>query len=194
MSVRIKKVLFLGYGQDRTPLIEVLEQNGCTVETSEDRVDDFSNFELVICFGYRHIIKKTTLENTRAPVINLHVSLLPWNRGAHPNFWSFFDDTPKGVTIHLIDENLDTGPILWQERVQFRGNQLTFAQTQLELIARVEKLFIRHIGQILNWDVRPIQQSEGGSFHKKSDLPKGFSGWNSIVDEEIRRLKQNPVG
>ncbi len=66
------------------------------------------------------------LYNQKISIINLHISFLPWNRGAHPNFWSFYDDTPKGVTIHLIDEGIDTGAIIYQKEITFDRNEKTF--------------------------------------------------------------------
>ena len=40
-------------------------------------------------------------------------------QGAHPNFWSFYDNTPSGVTIHLIDAGIDTGDVLYQKKLIF---------------------------------------------------------------------------
>ena len=39
-------------------------------------------------------------------IINCHGAYLPHNRGAHPNVWSFIDNTPKGGTIQYINENV----------------------------------------------------------------------------------------
>ena len=52
-------------------------------------------------------------------IINLHISYLPYNKGAHPNFWSFADNTPSGVTIHEVNENLDSGNIIFQKKIEF---------------------------------------------------------------------------
>jgi len=72
--------------------------------------------------------------------INLHPSLLPWNRGAHSNFWSFLEDTPKGVTIHIIDEGIDTGDILLQKKIKFDQSKETlrssYGRLQQELQQR----------------------------------------------------------
>lgn len=46
--------------------------------------------------------------------MNLHISYLPWNKGADPNFWSCIDGTPAGVTLHHIDAGVDTGDIIAQ--------------------------------------------------------------------------------
>ena len=68
--------------------------------------------DLVVSYNYRHMIRSDVLDALPGRVINLHVSLLPFNRGSDPNIWSFLGDTRKGVTIHLVDTGLDTGPIL----------------------------------------------------------------------------------
>ena len=48
-------------------------------------------------------------------LINLHISYLPYNRGSYPNYWSFKENTPNGVSIHHIDDGIDTGPVLVQK-------------------------------------------------------------------------------
>ena len=49
--------------------------------------------------------------------INLHLSYLPYNRGANPNAWAIVEGTPAGVTLHTIDAGADTGPIIAQKEV-----------------------------------------------------------------------------
>jgi methionyl-tRNA formyltransferase len=72
--------------------------------------------EFLLSCGYRFLIRPEILAMFRPGfAINCHISLLPWNRGADPNLWSWIDGTPKGVTIHGLDEDLDTGPILIQD-------------------------------------------------------------------------------
>jgi len=72
---------------------------------------DFSA-DFIVSFGYRHILKEPILRSVARPIINIHISYLPWNRGADANFWSWFKHTPKGVSIHEIDAGIDTGPVL----------------------------------------------------------------------------------
>ena len=97
------KILFLGYGKGETSLIDFLEDRGHLLKNTSSKVNNFSDYDLVISFGYRHIIKDTELKSLKRPIINLHVSFLPFNRGSHPNFWSHFENTPSGVSIHEID-------------------------------------------------------------------------------------------
>ena len=184
-----KKVLFLGYGKEETCLLNELTKVGCLVDYEESQFFNISSYDLIISFGYKHLIKKEIILNFKSPIINLHISYLPWNRGAHPNFWSFYDSTPTGVTIHLINDGIDTGPILYQKYVDFDNDELTFKDTYKRLKEEIEILFIRNIHNIINSKYVPKIQSGKGTFHNKNQLPKEFKGWDSNINEEIRRLK-----
>ena len=68
----------------------------------------------VACFSKR--IPRVILDIPRFACLNVHPSLLPANRGPEPLFWTFREGGAQtGVTIHLIDEGLDSGAIVAQE-------------------------------------------------------------------------------
>ena len=184
-----KKILFLGYNRDRTKLIDFLLNQGCEVHYTDKMIDRFE-YDLIVCFGYRKILKSSTLAKISCPIINLHISYLPYNRGAHPNFWSFYENTPKGVTIHLIDSKIDTGPILYQVPVVFKEKELTFKQAYYKLIDEIEILFKRNVSEILNLKWKEKPQKGTGTFHYVRDLPKQFLGWDRNIFSEISRLKK----
>lgn len=182
------KVLFLGYPQEKTRLIDDLIDLDCEVWHTEEKIKSTSGYDLVISYGYRHILKQDIIESSPAPIVNLHISYLPWNRGAHPNFWSFYDATPSGVSIHLIDENIDTGPILYQKYVNFSAEEITFSQTYNRLIQEMEQLFKENIENIVAKKFIAIPQRRKGSYHSASDLPEEFSNWNANIQTEVMRL------
>lgn len=188
VSNRKSKVLFLGYSEEKTKLINDLANIGCEVWHTEEKIKSTYGFDLAISYGYRHILKKDIIESSPAPIVNLHISYLPWNRGAHPNFWSFYDSTPSGVSIHLIDENIDTGPILYQKYVNFSAEEKTFSQTHNRLIQEIEQLFKENIEDIVAKNFVAIPQRRKGSYHHASDLPEDFSGWDSNIQIEVMRL------
>jgi methionyl-tRNA formyltransferase len=66
-------------------------------------------------FGY--ILRPSFLRLFPAGCINVHPAFLPYNRGAYTNVWSIVEQTPAGVTIHYIDEDIDTGDIIAQVEV-----------------------------------------------------------------------------
>ena len=68
-----------------------------------------------VMFGY--VLKPDFLSLLPKGCINLHPAYLPYNRGARPNVWSIVDQTPAGVTLHYIDESIDTGDIIRQMKV-----------------------------------------------------------------------------
>ena len=82
-------------------------------------LDYIKKYDLILSYGYRKIINKNIIKNIKRPIINLHISYLPYNRGADPNFWSFKNNTPKGVTIHEVDEGIDTGDIIFRKKIKF---------------------------------------------------------------------------
>lgn len=190
MANETKSILFLGYDENRTKLIGELEKAGHSVTHKDVKLDALEGYDLVICFGYRHVIKKEIIQNTNIPIVNLHISYLPWNRGAHPNFWSFWDNTPAGVTIHEVDEGIDTGPIMFQRMIVFDIEKETFATTYSKLIENIEELFIENLDGITSLKYKKQNQRGRGSTHFVRELPTGFSGWNTNIFDEIFRLEK----
>jgi len=183
-----KSILFLGYDKKQSSIISFLEKKGCFVENKKTKLSEITNHDFIISFGYKHIIEKEILEKLKVPVINLHISYLPWNRGSHPNFWSFYESTPSGVTIHEIDNGVDTGSIIFQKLLKFNTKKLTFEESYKKLIFEIEELFKSNIDLILNKNYKTKAQIGKGSHHKTKDLPKEFSGWDSNIYNEINRL------
>ena len=184
-----KGLLLLGYGHNETDLHRDFERLGWHV-THSRKVPDLqagAKFDLVVCYGLRQ--KLTIEEITRFRPINLHISYLPFNRGAHPNFWSHFEDTPVGVTIHKIDEGLDTGDILVQEHVELNKEKLSFQLSYTLLRAEVERLLRNNIDAITEGAIAAKPQIGAGTFHRKDQLPADFRGWHCLIGPEIRRLR-----
>ena len=78
--------------------------------------------ENVITYGilawWPRIIKEPLLSKPESGFINFHPSYLPYNRGKDPNFWSIVEETPFGVSLQLIDETIDGGDIILQEKIE----------------------------------------------------------------------------
>lgn len=184
----LKKVLFLGYDERQTAIVNALIEKGCTVDHTAEKIDGSGKYDLVISYGYRHILKKEIIDVLACPIFNLHISYLPYNKGAHPNFWSFYDNTPSGVTIHLIDDGVDTGPVVVQRYVNFSDDDDTFVKTYAVLINEIEKLFTDNLNSILSNKWTATSQRGMGTHHYVKDLPSNFSGWNSNIRDELKKL------
>lgn len=115
-------VLFLtAFPDDLKPVIDRLGDIAiCMSDADEEITRKFvqqNNIDFVVCFGYGRLIKKDVF--SRVPCINIHGGFLPWNRGPNPNLWAWIDNTKKGVSIHYIDEGVDTGDLIAQKEIEF---------------------------------------------------------------------------
>ena len=184
------KLLFLGYDRSRTKLIAAIEAEGCDVEHTAAPVTDLSNHDLVVWFGYDHGLSPEALQSAKRPVLKLHLSYLPYNKGAHPNFWSFYDGTPQGVSVFEMDGTLDGGPICYQRYVNFAEDEKTFRQTYDRLIAEMETVFSDNIKELLDGSYATRPQRGAGSRHALSDLPEQVSNWDADIEETLALLDQ----
>lgn len=165
------KILFLG---GHNPLVDYLKNNGDEIRTYEDKLtlEFVSEYDFIISYGYRHIIKKEIIERFPNRIINLHISLLPWNRGADPNLWSILDNTLKGVTIHYIDEGLDTGDIICQKEIHIDYKNDTLSSSYQRLQEEIQGLFKENWSKIRNGTCGKNKQDPSfGSCHKIKDRP-----------------------
>ena len=180
------KFLFLGYNNSKTTLINFLKKKKILVKhlSRQITLQDLKDIDLVISFGYRKILNKSLLKKLARPAINLHISYLPYNRGAHPNFWSFIDNTPKGISIHEIDSGIDTGKIIFRQKIKinpYKKNFSTFKKTHAYLINQVEKLFIKKFNKILTKKYKSFKQKGKNTYHLKSNLPVELKNWNTNI-------------
>ena len=171
------KVLYLG---PKNKILGVL-QDSYSVTQTEDVINDLSPYDWVVSYGYRHILKKQQIESSKNPIINLHISFLPYNRGSHPNYWSWVENTPKGVTIHKIDEGIDTGDIFIQKQVEFKNNE-TLLSSYNKLKTEIEILFINSFDDIVKGNLKATKQKGKGTIHYKRDFP-GVESWDMPVNK-----------
>jgi methionyl-tRNA formyltransferase len=73
--------------------------------------------EIGILAWWPHLLRDPVLSLPSRGWLNCHPSLLPLNRGKHPNFWCIADSTPCGVTLHWVDAGVDSGAIVAQARI-----------------------------------------------------------------------------
>ncbi len=73
---------------------------------------------LVVLAGYMHLLTTTFLDRFPDAIVNVHPSLLPSFPGAHAVEEQLAAGVAEsGATVHLVDEGVDSGPVLAQERV-----------------------------------------------------------------------------
>ena len=86
--------------------------------------------DVIVVIGTR-LIRWETLECINARFINYHAGITPNYRGQNGMYWALAEGDPEhaGVTIHLIDEGVDTGDVLYQAKVRPQpGNNIATYQ------------------------------------------------------------------
>jgi folate-dependent phosphoribosylglycinamide formyltransferase PurN len=116
--------------QDWRSLREVAKLNGmetfkCSRVNGPDVRQIIRTFDpdLIVVAGFSQIIRSEVLEIPKFGVINFHSSLLPKYRGPWPYYWVIKNGEKKsGVSIHFIDEGIDTGDIIMQREFSVLPN------------------------------------------------------------------------
>jgi len=192
-----KKFLFLGYKKNQTSLINFLKKKKFIIKNYQKipSLKIFEQSDFVLSFGFRKIISDKIIKKLKKPIFNIHLSYLPFNRGAHPNFWSFIENTPAGVSIHKIDKGIDTGKIIVRKKIYFNislNKFSTFKKTYDYLFIEAEKLFKKNFNKIYNKKYKKILNKKKGTFHYKKDLPKWMKNWNMNISsaKKIYKVKK----
>lgn len=175
------KILFLGYNEKQTGLINFLKKRNHEVFSSNDKDIITSKYDLIISYGYRYLIPIEKINEAKRPIINLHISYLPYNKGAHPNFWSHYENNETGITIHEIDQGIDTGKIIYRKKIKI-NDALTLKESHTLLLNEIEILFKDNIVEIEEGSYKTTSSKLKGTFHRKKDLPNWVS-WDLTIKE-----------
>ena len=81
--------------------------------------------DLLLSVAGNQIFRRPLLDVAPLGCLNLHTALLPKYRGLMPTFWALKNDEAEtGVSVFLVDEGIDSGPIVVQHRVPIRTSSL----------------------------------------------------------------------
>ncbi len=124
------------------------------------------NNKIGISCGLDAIIPAGFLESRFC--INTHPSALPFNKGSHQSFWAIMDETLGGGSIHVITEEVDEGPILFQEVFEIPKN-MTAHDLQTKQLSTCIELLRKNIKEIYSGNFKATNQI-GGSTHYKREI------------------------
>jgi peptidoglycan/xylan/chitin deacetylase (PgdA/CDA1 family) len=105
------------------------------------------NVDLGIVIGTR-VLKRSTFSVPRMGCINVHKGKVPEYRGMPPGFWELYDGQQSaGITIHFVDDGLDTGDIVGADSVAIEpSDSLQTLQMKLDMLA--QELLVRCVASI----------------------------------------------
>ena len=131
-----------------------------------DSLEFFKSFEpdIIVSVACPQIFKKGLINLTKY-CINIHGALLPENRGRMPSFWTLAKgETVTGVTVHHINEGIDTGNIIIQKPIEISGKE-TWHSLQSKVAEVGAAALLEALNKIEMGDGAGVLQKTGGSYN-----------------------------
>jgi methionyl-tRNA formyltransferase len=181
----------------RPPVTDVARRLGLVLAQPEKLgVDEFygrlralaPDAAVVVAFG--RLISPRILSVPRLGFVNLHPSLLPRHRGPSPIEWAILSgDAETGVTTILLDEGMDTGPILLQ-----RSTPIGPRERSPELAARLARtgaeVVVDTLEALARGAVAPTpQDGTQATVTSKLERRMGRIDWGLPADDLARRCR-----
>jgi methionyl-tRNA formyltransferase len=152
--------------------------------------------DLIVVMAYGQILPRTILEIPRVACLNLHASLLPRHRGAAPIQAAIVGgDRETGISVMYMDEGLDTGDVLLQERLEIAtdetGGSLHDRLAEIAPAALKEALTQLQCGIA----ARTPQDSSAATYAPKLEREHGRIDWSepaTLIERKIRAFNPWP--
>lgn len=146
--------------------------------------------DIIIVVAYGMIIPKKILDLPKLGAINVHPSLLPKYRGTSPIQASLLHgDTQTGTTIMVMDEGIDTGPILEQKTVTI-DEQDTFSDLEKKIARASNKILLPTIERFARKELKPrIQKNDEASQTSMIRKKDGAIDWNHDAESIYNKYR-----
>ncbi len=139
------------------------------------------DLDCAVLAAYGHILRTEALQATRLGVIGVHVSLLPKYRGASPMQSAILaGEKETGVSLYLMDEAVDHGPILAEQAFPLADQ--TFSELQAESARAGAELLIKILPDFTAGRLQPKAQD-----HAQATFTRKFSAEDGFVEPEVLR-------
>lgn len=146
--------------------------------------------EVAVVVAYGRLLPPPLLAIPRYGFVNLHPSLLPRHRGPSPIHWAIASgDTITGVTTMLLDEGMDTGPILLQQQTAIEPEE-RFPKLEQRLARLGAELMLSTLTGLAAGTVRPQPQDHASAtLTPKLDRKLGRIDFSLPVQVWVRRCR-----
>jgi len=146
--------------------------------------------DVCVVTAYGRILPKDLLDLPPKGCVNVHASLLPRFRGAAPIQWAIaHGDAETGVSLMVMDEGLDTGPVLAMKRLPIPADE-TSASLHVKLAALGGEVLRECLPAYLRGELKPVPQpSEGVVLAPIIDKDQGRLDLTKPAVELERRLR-----
>lgn len=160
------------------------EKHDIPVIQPENLSDEFvkkmrnEGYDFFVVVAYGKILKQEILDIPKYGCINLHASLLPKLRGSSPVETAILTDERKtGVSVILMDSQIDHGPIILQEQVDIKDWPIAADDLAEIIIKKGSKLLVRALNGIVDGSIKPINQD-----HSQATFTKKIAKEDGLMD------------
>ncbi len=152
--------------------------------------------DVIIVIAFGQILKKELLSIPGWGVINIHASLLPRYRGAAPIQRAIMnDESLTGLTVMLMDEGLDTGPILYQEEVPIMRDE-TAGELHDRLALKSGEMIVKSLRLLVDNKLEATAQDDSrATYAHKIEKDMTLIDWGldaKTISAFIRALDPSP--
>lgn len=146
--------------------------------------------DLIIAAAYGRIIPRNILVIPRLDSLNLHPSLLPKYRGPSPIQTAILNnDKITGITIILMDQQVDHGPIISQEQITI-GSKDNYSTLEKKLAQKGAELLIQVLPQYIKNQIKSKPQDETKvSYTKMLTRQDGEIDWQQDAKTIERKIR-----
>ena len=157
--------------------IRILQPQSVKDENFISELKSFNPSSIVLV-AYGQILPAAIIDLPKQGCINIHASLLPSYRGAAPVNWAIINGEKKtGITIMLLDEGMDTGPVLLQDEIEIRESDTT-GTLYLKLSEIGADLLISLLNDLEGGNVTPYAQTGEVSYAPVLKKTDGLLNWS----------------
>lgn len=146
--------------------------------------------DLIVVTAYGKIIPKYVLDIPRYGCVNVHASLLPKYRGPAPIQAAILQgEKTTGITIMLMDEKMDTGPIISQREIEIDSNDsLETLQDKLAILGA--DLLIETLPRYISGELKPqLQDDSLATYCQMITRDDGKLFWDKTSEEIERQIR-----
>ncbi|MDA1183156.1 MAG: formyl transferase [Acidobacteria bacterium] len=143
---------------------------GACNEPAEVTLMEAARPDVVLVFG-TGILREPLLSAFEGRILNIHLGLSPYYRGAGTNFWPLVNRQPEyvGATIHYLDAGIDTGPILSHARPLIEHGDGPHDLGNKTIVAAAAGL-LRAAAAHVSGSARAVPQWSGGRLYQRKDF------------------------
>ena len=162
---------FADHGHVRPPSFR-LPPGGCNDPSSVEAMRRMKP-DVVLVFG-TGLLHQTLIDAFPGRVLNIHLGLSPYYRGAGTNFWPLVNREPEycGATIHFLDAGVDSGPVIAHVRPEMHETDGPHEIGNRTIVAAASALADAAVA-LDEGGVRTVEQAGGGRLYKRADFSAG---------------------